>query len=182
MGAGPGGAAAQTEEWLCYDGFRCWGCSFLFLSPTLSSPNRPIASLPFPLEPRQSLLSKDSSLEDSGLWAFGIGEDRIPMGEAWQTPVPGGASSGQGARRVCGAGTRPLAWMDLDRRTAPHAAPSSQGTKPVPWASQHHCPHGWCRWLSVCGPLSSPVLPTVIPPGLGGQQAVSSELRDNSLL
>ena len=82
MGAGPGGAAAQTEEQLCYDGFRCWGCPSLFLSPTLSSPKGPTASLPSLLEPRQSLLSKDSSLEDFRLWAFGVGEDVIPMGEA----------------------------------------------------------------------------------------------------
>lgn len=130
VGAGPGGAAAQTEEWLCYDGFRCWGCSFLFLSPTLSSPNRPIASLPFPLEPRQSLLSKDSSLEDSGLWAFGIGEDRIPMGEAWQTPVPGGRPVGRGQEGcvVLAPGPWPgWTWTDEPRHMPPrHLKAQSQ--------------------------------------------------------
>lgn len=124
MGAGPGGAAAQTEEQLCYDGFRCWGCPSLFLSPTLSSLKGPTASLPSLLEPRQSLLSKDSSLEDFGLWAFGVGEDVIPMGEAWQTPVPG-HPVGRGQEEC--VLLPPLAWGDLDRRTMPHAAPSSRG-------------------------------------------------------
>lgn len=51
---------------------------------------------------------------------------RDPSGGSLANSCPW-ASSGQGARKVCVAGTRPLAWKDLDRRTVPHAAPSSRG-------------------------------------------------------
>lgn len=65
------------------------GAAPLSSSPQPSRPPKgPTAPLPS-LEPRQSLLSKDSSLEDFGLWALGVREDVIPTGEAWQTPVPG---------------------------------------------------------------------------------------------
>lgn len=39
-------------------------------SPTLSPPKGPAALSPSP-EPRQSFISRDSALEDLGLWDFG---------------------------------------------------------------------------------------------------------------
>lgn len=41
-------------------------------SPTLSPPKGPAALSPSP-EPRQSFISRDSALEDLGLWDFGTG-------------------------------------------------------------------------------------------------------------
>lgn len=161
------------------------GAALLPFSPNLPSPKGPIASFPSPLEARQSLISRDSSLEDLGLRAFGMGEDKPSLASSCPQ-----ASSGQGARRTCSAGTRPLAWMDLDRGTMPRAAPSSRGKlvsshyrRKGPGPPSASCNLGCCQWLSFCSNLWSPLLPTATPPGLSGQQAaVSSELRDNSLL
>lgn len=111
---------------------------------------------------------------------------RDPSGGSSANSCPW-ASSGQGARKVCAAGTRPLAWKDLDRRTVPHAAPSSRGQQ-LSSRYQSKCPGPPTATApvagagGVCSHLCGPVLPTVTPPGLGGQQAASSELRDNSLL
>ena len=45
-GAGPGRAAAQTEEWLCYDGFRCWAAP-LSASPQPFCPPKALLLLSF---------------------------------------------------------------------------------------------------------------------------------------
>lgn len=155
------------------------------LSPTFPSPKGPVAFSPSPLEPRQSLVSRDSSLEDLGLWDFGNGGR---YGQAWPTPIPG-ESSGQGARSVCSAGPGPWpgwTWTEGPSQGLPHhleaeeLARATEGSAPGPPITSCHL--GRCRWLSFCSSLWSPLLPTVTPPGLSGQQAASSELRDNSLL
>lgn len=53
---------------------------------------------------------------------------RDPHGGSLANSCPW-ASSGQGARRERAAGTRPLAWMDPDRRTMPHAGPSLEANE-----------------------------------------------------
>lgn len=96
-----------------------WGRSAPFLSRPSRPPKRPDASFPAALEPSQSLVSRGWSLGDLGLWAFGMGEDMTKLAESHPQ-----ASSGHGSRRMCSGGTRPLAWMDLDGGTVPHAIPS----------------------------------------------------------
>lgn len=78
----PRRGSSANRGGLCYDGFRCGLGLLLSLSlPTLLSPTGPVTSFPSPLEPRQSLISRDSSLEDLGLWAFGMGEDTTKLGK-----------------------------------------------------------------------------------------------------
>lgn len=119
-----------------------WGCSSLFISPTLVSPKGPVAFSPSLPEPRQCLVSRDSALEDFGQWAFGTVEDTVKLGK-----LPSQASSGQAAGRVCSAGTGPLAWMDQDGGTMPHHPRGKQ----VSWGHRRKCPgashHQLPPWL-----------------------------------
>lgn len=92
-------------------------------SPTLSPPKGPAALSPSP-EPRQSFISRDSALEDLGLWDFGTegrGGGRFSS-SANSCPR---ASRGQGAGSVYRAGTR----TGLDGGTGPRAGPSSRGKR-----------------------------------------------------
>lgn len=120
-GGRPRRGSSANRGGLCYDGFRCGLGLLLSLSlPTLSSPTGPVASFPSPLEPRQSLISRDSSLEDLGLWAFGMGEDTTKLGKLLSLGV-------QWARGKKGV----QCWYQAPglggcgRRAIPRAAPSS---------------------------------------------------------
>lgn len=161
-----------------------WGCSSPFSLPMLSSPTGPVASFPSLLEPRQSLISRDSSPEDLGLWAFRMGEEMTELGKLLSLGV-----QGAGGRKGVQCWHQAPGLDGCGRRAIPCAAPSSRGQH-VSSCYRKKCPRpptagrhlGWCWWLSFCSNLWSPLLPTVTPPGLSGQQAASSELRDNSLL
>lgn len=82
MGQAQAEQQCRQRRWLCYDGVRRGLGLLLSLPlPMLLLPKGPIAFLPSPPGPRQSLVSRDSSFEDLGLLGLWSGERCDP---AWQ--------------------------------------------------------------------------------------------------
>lgn len=147
-------------------------------SPTLSPPKGPAALSPSP-EPRQSFISRDSALEDLGLWDFGTGGGGGgDCSQAQQTPVPG-RPVGRGREASIG-----LAPGQASMEEPGHVLAHHLEANELAWATEGRTPgQGWCQRLSSGGRQSVSLLcPPGTPPGLSGQQAASSELRDNRLL